>query len=53
MRKKTKMLVSLPLVVLALLIGIWIAMSFFFKVDTVEYEILETQGRIEIRQYTS
>ena len=53
MRKKTKILVSLPLIVLALLIGIWIAMSFFFNVDTVGYEVLEKQGRIEIRHYPS
>ena len=53
MRKKTKILISLPLVVFVLLIGAWITMSFFFKVDTVGYEVLEKQGRIEIRQYPS
>lgn len=53
MRKKTKILVSLPVIVLALLSGIWIAMSIFFKVDTVGYEVLEKQGRIEIRHYPS
>ena len=53
MRKKTKILVSLPLIVLVLLSGIWISMSIFFKVETVEYEVLEKQGRIEIRQYPS
>lgn len=39
MRKKTKTLILLPLIVFVLLIGIWITMSLFFRVDTVGYTV--------------
>jgi hypothetical protein len=53
MNKRKKVVVAVILIILTLLCGISLIMSIFFKVDTVEYTVLQKQGKFEIRQYPS
>jgi hypothetical protein len=53
MKKRKKVVVSVILIALTLFCAIGLIMSIFFKVDTIQYTVLEKQGSFEIRQYPS